>query len=222
MSTIKVDLYSRDRTCPKCKVFKTTNCFNKKSIHCKECSKIYYLQNKEKRILANKKYREENKDKRSEYRKKYFAKYYPLNREKYIQKATEWYNKNKKYLAAHFKQRLKTEPELLIAQRGRIRIRNLIKAGKAKRHCSFAELLGCSISHARRHIESLWEPGMTWENNTKTGWHIDHIIPCTAFNLLDVNEQKKCFHYTNLRPLWAKANISKSDILPDGRRARHL
>jgi hypothetical protein len=41
------------------------------------------------------------------------------------------------------------------------------------------------------------------------GWHIDHIVPCASFNLMDVDEQKRCFHYTNLQALWAKANISK-------------
>jgi hypothetical protein len=72
------------------------------------------------------------------------------------------------------------------------------------------------------HIESLWQPGMTWKNNTINGWHIDHIIPCEAFNLFDIEEQKKCFHYTNLQPLWSNINIAKSDILPDGARARFI
>jgi hypothetical protein len=52
--------------------------------------------------------------------------------------------------------------------------------------------------------------GMTWNNNTGNGWHIDHIIPCAAFDLTKSEEQKKCFHYTNLRPMWASENISKS------------
>jgi len=48
---------------------------------------------------------------------------------------------------------------------------------------------------------------MTWENHGE--WHIDHIKPCSLFNLLNEDEQKKCFHYTNLQPLWASENLSK-------------
>lgn len=57
---------------------------------------------------------------------------------------------------------------------------------------------------------------MTWENhgNGWNGkgmqeWHIDHIIPCVSFNLRKIEEQIKCFHYTNLQPLWAKENLEK-------------
>jgi hypothetical protein len=48
---------------------------------------------------------------------------------------------------------------------------------------------------------------MTWENHGK--WHIDHIKPGALFNLINIEEQKKCFHYTNLQPLWASENLSK-------------
>ena len=51
---------------------------------------------------------------------------------------------------------------------------------------------------------------MTWENHTTHGWHIDHVKPCAVFDLSKPEEQKKCFHYTNLQPLWAKENLSKS------------
>jgi hypothetical protein len=71
------------------------------------------------------------------------------------------------------------------------------------------ELLGCSWQEARDHIQSQFKEGMTWENHGFYGWHIDHIIPCSSFDLTDLEQQKKCFHYTNLQPLWWKDNISK-------------
>jgi hypothetical protein len=50
---------------------------------------------------------------------------------------------------------------------------------------------------------------MSWENYGK--WHIDHIIPCSSFNLSLPEEQRNCFHYSNLQPLWAKDNIFKAN-----------
>ncbi len=65
----------------------------------------------------------------------------------------------------------------------------------------------CGI--AREHLEKQFKEGMTWENHGLYGWHIDHIIPCASFDLTDLEQQKKCFHYTNLQPLWAKENLIK-------------
>ena len=58
---------------------------------------------------------------------------------------------------------------------------------------------------------------MTWDNHG-TGangkgmkeWHIDHILPCCTFDLINENEQQKCFFYKNLQPLWAKENLQKN------------
>jgi hypothetical protein len=71
------------------------------------------------------------------------------------------------------------------------------------------DLLGCNISEAKEHLEKQFKEGMIWENHGTHGWHIDHIIPCASFDLTYPEQQKKCFHYTNLQPLWAKENMSK-------------
>ena len=52
---------------------------------------------------------------------------------------------------------------------------------------------------------------MTLDNHARDGWHIDHIIPCADFNLNDIEDQKKCFHYTNLMPRWATTDVAKSN-----------
>ena len=50
---------------------------------------------------------------------------------------------------------------------------------------------------------------MSWDNHGYDGWHVDHIRPCASFDLTDEEQVRKCFHYTNLQPLWAKDNLRK-------------
>jgi hypothetical protein len=70
-------------------------------------------------------------------------------------------------------------------------------------------LLGCSINFLKKYLEDRFKEGMLWRNYGIYGWHIDHIIPCYNFDLSKLEEQNKCFHYSNLQPLWAKENWSK-------------
>jgi hypothetical protein len=71
--------------------------------------------------------------------------------------------------------------------------------------------LGCSIEELKLHLESKFKPGMTWDNHTTDGWHIDHIRPLASFDLSDPEQQKLACHYSNLQPLWAYDNLSKGD-----------
>jgi hypothetical protein len=70
------------------------------------------------------------------------------------------------------------------------------------------DLTGCSVHELCIHLESKFKHGMTWENYGE--WHVDHIRPCASFDLLKVDEQRQCFHWTNLQPLWALENLRKS------------
>ena len=72
-------------------------------------------------------------------------------------------------------------------------------------------ILGCSLKDFKFHIEQQFKPGMTWKNHRSNGWHLDHIIPCASFDLKDPLQQKKCFHYTNIQPLWWFENLKKSN-----------
>lgn len=104
-------------------------------------------------------------------------------------------------------------PNVKLAMAIRSRISGAILKGFKK--CKSLELLGCEIVDARVHIEMQFEVGMSWDNHGE--WHIDHIRPCASFDLTKEEEQKVCFHYTNLRPLWAKENLSKSSYY-DGKK----
>jgi hypothetical protein len=83
----------------------------------------------------------------------------------------------------------------------------------ASKSASALGLVGCSIPDLIRHIEAQWTPGMSWDNYSFRGWHIDHIRPCASFDFSNPSEQKKCFHFTNLQPLWATDNHKKSASL---------
>jgi hypothetical protein len=74
---------------------------------------------------------------------------------------------------------------------------------------STEELLGCSFDVFIEHLESQFKDGMSWDNRGRTGWHIDHIQPCASFDLSNPDQQRQCFHYTNMQPLWAADNFSK-------------
>lgn len=69
--------------------------------------------------------------------------------------------------------------------------------------------LGCSIEEFKLYIESLFKSGMTWNNWSRTGWHIDHIIALAKFDLTNPEQLKKAVHHTNLQPMWAEDNWSK-------------
>lgn len=84
-----------------------------------------------------------------------------------------------------------------------------------KKTCKTADMLGCDWQTVREHLEKQFQPGMTWQNHSKDGWHIDHIKPLCVFDLTDHEQAKAAFHYTNLQPLWAKDNLRKYD---DGKR----
>lgn len=88
------------------------------------------------------------------------------------------------------------------------RIRKALK-GHTQHPTSSLIYLGCSVAAARAHIESQFSAGMAWNNHSRRGWHIDHIVPLSLFDMTDEEQRKKSFHYTNLQPLWATHNHIK-------------
>ena len=67
------------------------------------------------------------------------------------------------------------------------------------------ELVGCSREQLRVHLERQFCGHMSWENRHR--WHIDHIRPCASFDLTDPDQVRQCFHFSNLRPIWAEDNM---------------
>ena len=106
-----------------------------------------------------------------------------------------------------FMTRYLNDINLRLAHCLRTRIRHAVNSQNVSKNNRTPELVGCSVADLKVHLESKFTDGMTWENYGD--WHIDHIRPCASFNLEDADEQKKCFHWTNLQPLWAIDNIRK-------------
>jgi hypothetical protein len=94
----------------------------------------------------------------------------------------------------------------------RHRIRQLIREKKDGLHL---ELLGCNYSLLLKWLEYNFKDSMSWDNYGDV-WHIDHIIPCSSFNLENIEDQYKCFRWTNMAPLDVTENIKKGNkILPE-------
>ena len=109
----------------------------------------------------------------------------------------------------------KCQDRNLIAKRARKRLWGaLYEQGVLKQKKSF-DLIGCTPEFLMGWLENQFIDGMTWENygrdffNNHKSWHMDHIKPCNTFDLSDEQELNKCFHYTNLRPLWEQDNLSR-------------
>lgn len=83
----------------------------------------------------------------------------------------------------------------------------LLKGKKTKR--SF-EYVGCSIETLKEHLEKQFTDDMNW-SNYGAYWHIDHIIPCAAWDLTKEDENMYCWNFRNLQPLESSINQSKKD-----------
>jgi hypothetical protein len=167
----------------------------------KKIKQKLYINNKEKFAERSKIYRTKNKEKIKDK--------YKLNKEEVSKNRREYYIKNRKDIikkATIYKtNRRKTVLQERLKSTMRSRIAMALK-NRSKKARKTRDLLGCSIEELKNYLESKFLPTMTWENYGRY-WHIDHIIPCRVFNLVNEYEQKACFHYTNLRPLFAVTQI---------------
>jgi hypothetical protein len=161
----------------------------------KKAKKEYALKNKDKKREYDKKYREEKKEEKSLNGKIY----YQNNKQKILESSNE-YTKKRRQEDAAFKIMGNLRNRLYYA---------ITKKYKITKHIKTIELLGCSIEELKQYLESQFKEGMSWDNYGINGWHIDHIVPCASFDLTNPEQQKTCFHYTNLQPLWAIDNIKK-------------
>ena len=162
-------------------------------------SQQYYILNRdqllEKAGESDRLEKNKNRNKEKKYRYVEYQKEYKIKNAENLKVYIKLYNNNRRSTDINF--RLKDNL--------RRRINNALK--KNSRNEATVKLLGCSIEFLKIHLQQQFKQGMTWRNYGE--WEIDHIIPCSKFNLTDIYQQQQCFNYRNLQPLWKIENIKK-------------
>lgn len=204
------------KRCVKCQgVFEINNFYSKGfrdgkqrfSSRCKECMMEYnrqqYNKHQIKRLKSKNEYGEKNKCYIKERNKQQYFK----NRDARIEYQKQYAESNKDTIKQRARKyainKYNSDPHTKIKMNLSRRMRSLF----SKNGNHTIDFIGCSIDELKLYLEKQFIDGMTWKNYGD--WHIDHIRPCCSFDLTDPEQQMECFHYTNLRPLWAKDNLAK-------------
>lgn len=142
--------------------------------------------NKESNVASKKKYRDNNRDRVRQSAREYVAR------------------------------RRETDANFKIRSALRGRIWTSLKAQGVSKNLATQTLTACDGQFLRGFLEARFQPGMSWANygRGKGKWNVDHVIPCAEFDLRDPAQQKQCFHYSNLKPMWERDNILKSNKRP--------
>lgn len=217
------------KLCGRCQTVKALSMFHKRRrggfspiASCKECQQDI-LRNRD-RKETDRCYRQKSKSQRNLQQAKWRAANPDYRREWYSKHSERIIEAQAKRRAADpepFRQRARRHAEKLRkTPKGRVdesisaSIRNsIVRGSKAGR--KWEGLVGYSVDDLIAHLERQFQPGMTWENYGRGGWHIDHEIPKVAFNYEtpDHIDFRKCWALSNLRPLWELENLKKHSKL---------
>lgn len=197
--------------------------YKKNNARVKEVIKAYYQQNKEEIKKRNRVLYYINKDRYVQVSRYWRSKNKEYLKEKgrikYLKNRDSILAKNRltrrlypaRYKLYHKKaqqrmlERYKTDPNYKLRRLLSGYIRRSILKGSNKT----IALLGADIDTVRKYIESKFKHGMCWDNHGPFGWHLDHIKPLASFDLTKEDEQRRCFHYKNLQPMWWRLNLLK-------------
>jgi hypothetical protein len=225
------------KTCSKCGVEKDVGEFGKNKSRkdglqerCKSCRKEHYEANHEEILAKVKRHYQANREERLAYANDY----HKANRDEILAKRRRYWEANREELNAKrrtpeyrakdnaqhrtpearvkknswFRKKRVEDPLYRIKNLLRARVRDVLNAQGAKKFTSTMDLTGCSPEFLIKRLEKQIKPGTKRED-----YHVDHIIPCALFDLTKEEEQKMCFHWTNLQLLLGPANRAKSDYV---------
>ncbi len=207
--------------CSKCKktkkiseYYKSVSRYDGLQSCCIECQKKWQknweLKNREHRREYKQRYGRFNRDRINQCKTIVRNKYPDRYRQYVINYRIRGGDNYKKRVAEYQRDRRDTDVNFCIAGRLRSRITSALKR-EYKKADSVISLLGCSLDKLRLHLINQFTDGMTWKKFMNAEIHMDHIKPCASFDLSKPEEQKKCFNYTNVQPLWAEDNRKKSN-----------
>jgi hypothetical protein len=208
------------KTCIKCQKEKDISEYYKSTKNktgyeniCKLCKNEYNNKNSKKLgqeyfNKSAKKWNDKNREKISKYNKhKYDTNkdYWLLNNDRKIY-FKEWRHNNRDKLAKYGRNKYNNDINFKLSCLLRGRLYCALKTNVKTK--SAIKLIGCSIEYLKQYFESQFKPEMTWSNHGEI-WEIDHIKPCSSFNLADIEQQKQCFHYTNMQSLFKTTEIAE-------------
>lgn len=205
-----------ERTCSKCSIKLNLENTVKRRPMCKDCYNVkcneYKKNNKAKVQENHKEYYEKNKETIAEY----YKDHYKENKDTYMANNRKWRQENRETINEKANERFRTNSTARLIKNARTRISKALK-GQSIRSI---KLIDCNIQFLKDWLQSNFNENMTLENYG-TYWHMDHVIPCSHFDLTNEDEIRDCFRWTNLQPMLASENICKQDTLNKTEVKRH-
>lgn len=168
----------------------------------KEYKRQWHLANCDKVRERAKKWAKDNPERRKQITQRWLEN----NPEKRRDVTLKYHQKTREVRQRKVLEKYRGNPSFRLSRLLRSRIWNALKNNRKAAHT--IELIGCKWSELRMWLEFQFQDGMTWENYGPI-WHVDHIQPCASFDLSDPEQQKECFNYKNLQPLFALDNFRK-------------
>ena len=209
------------KKCAICKIPKTISEFHKRknskdgfSYICKECKAKNNKEYREKNPEYDKQWQKSNFEKlkiiRKKWRKNNHEKWRKNHREYYRKWREENPEREKKYRKNKYLKK-RRNPSFRLRNNISTLIRNSLKGKKNGKH--WESLVGYTQGDLRKHLETQFKDGMSWDNYGRNGWNIDHKIPVSLFNITSAKCKgfKACWALENLQPMWEKDNLEKSN-----------
>jgi hypothetical protein len=161
--------------------------------------------------VADKKYRQKNKNRLDEYNKNWYSK----NKEHRKQYLKEYREKNidkiREVKRTYERTRKANDPIYKLISNFRTAIYQVLKESNVEKNGHYFEILQYSPDELINHLENQFTDGMTWDNYGE--WHVDHITPISLYDIKEIGDSEfmECWSLKNLQPMWGEENIRKSN-----------